>query len=134
MTASPWICIAGVSGAIAVSVGAFGAHGLEGYLQSHHDLERAAKLLATFETGVRYHMYHTLALVAVALLEPGGLRAAAGWMFLSGSLLFSGSLYLYVLTEQLWLVWITPMGGVFFIAGWLALAVSACRSPHPPDA
>src|SRR4029077_3579014 len=82
-----------VAGLIAVAFGAFGAHGLRGRL--------TPEMLAVFETGVRYHMYHALALVLVAALSPrllGKTMAAAGWLFVAGIALFSGRLYLLAVT------------------------------------
>jgi uncharacterized membrane protein YgdD (TMEM256/DUF423 family) len=112
-----------VAGLIAVGFGAFGAHGLRGRL--------TPEMLAVFETGVRYHMYHALALLLVAALAARdgahGARAiaAAGWLFVAGIVLFSGSLYLLAVTGVTVLGAITPIGGVAFLAGWAALAFSA---------
>jgi uncharacterized membrane protein YgdD (TMEM256/DUF423 family) len=112
-----------LSGAMAVALGAFGAHGLKTRLP--------ADLLAIFETGVRYQMYHALALLAVAWAvtrwSGSNLPAAAGWLFVAGTLLFSCSLYLLALTGQRWLGAITPLGGVAFVAGWVCLALAAWR-------
>jgi uncharacterized membrane protein YgdD (TMEM256/DUF423 family) len=112
-----------LSGAMAVALGAFGAHGLKARLP--------ADLLATFETGVRYQMYHALALLAVAWAvtrwSGSSLPAAAGWLFVAGTVLFSCSLYLLALTGQRWLGAITPLGGVAFVAGWVCLALAAWR-------
>lgn len=88
-------------------------------------------MLAVFETGARYHMYHALALLAVGWASaraPGAPATAAGWLFIAGTVLFSGSLYLLSLTGQRWLGAITPLGGVCFMAGWLALAVAGWRA------
>lgn len=108
---------------LAVAIGAFGAHALRDRL--------APDMLNTFETAVRYQMYHALALLAVALLlarfPSSTLIPAAGWSFLAGILLFSGSLYLLCLTGYKWLGAITPLGGVAFILGWLALALGVWR-------
>jgi uncharacterized membrane protein YgdD (TMEM256/DUF423 family) len=107
-----------VLGAIAVAAGAFGAHGLRSRL-SPADLD-------TFETAARYQMYHALALVAVALLQFRGIVArAAGWLFLAGVVLFSGSLYALTLGGLRWMGAITPLGGVALIAGWVFLARAA---------
>ncbi|OGK97963.1 MAG: hypothetical protein A3I14_12975 [Candidatus Rokubacteria bacterium RIFCSPLOWO2_02_FULL_73_56] len=109
-----------VSAALAVALGAFAAHGLRGRV--------APELLQTFETGARYHMYHALGLLAAAWAAtrwPGGATTAAGWLFVAGTVLFAGSLYLLVLTGQRWLGAVTPLGGAAFIAGWLALAWAA---------
>jgi uncharacterized membrane protein YgdD (TMEM256/DUF423 family) len=86
--------------------------------------------LATFETGVRYHMYHALALLAAAwAVERWGAGTAtlAGWSFVAGIVLFSGSLYMLVLTGPRWLGAITPLGGVAFLLGWALLAWTALR-------
>ena len=119
-----FIALGALSGAMAVALGAFGAHGLKARLP--------ADLLATFETGVRYQMYHALALLAVAWAmtrwSGSNLPAAAGWLFVAGTVLFSFSLYLLALTGQRWLGAITPLGGVAFVAGWVCLALAAWRS------
>jgi uncharacterized membrane protein YgdD (TMEM256/DUF423 family) len=110
-------------GALGVGLGAFAAHGLRDTL-SEADL-------ATFEVGVRYHMYHAFALLAVAwAIERWGAGTAtmAGWAFLAGIVLFSGSLYLYVLTGPRWMAMVTPIGGVAFLVGWALLAWTAFRS------
>jgi uncharacterized membrane protein YgdD (TMEM256/DUF423 family) len=115
--------IMGVSGALAVGLGAFGAHGLEGRL--------SAESLATYETAVRYQFYHTLGLLAVVMAlgrwPASGLPVLSGWLFVGGIVVFSGSLYLLVMTGARWLGAITPIGGVAFILGWLLLAVVAWR-------
>jgi uncharacterized membrane protein YgdD (TMEM256/DUF423 family) len=105
---------------LAVALGAFGAHGLRERL--------ASDMLAIFEVGVRYQMYHALALLAVGLAlerSVAGSLQAAGWCFVAGTLIFSGSLYLLALTGQRWLGAITPLGGVAFLAGWALLAWAA---------
>lgn len=106
-----------VLAALGVAAGAFGAHALRGRL--------APDLLLVFETGVRYHLIHALALLSVAWATtrwPGWAVNAAGWLFLAGTLLFSGSLYALSLSGVRALGAITPLGGAAFIAGWLALA------------
>ncbi|MEZ4323347.1 MAG: DUF423 domain-containing protein [Myxococcota bacterium] len=110
-----WWRVAGVLGALGVVLGAFGAHGLEGRVDPHL-IERA------WNTGARYHMFHALALVGVAA-HPRT-PAFAGWAFVTGVVLFSGSLYAMTLTGFTKLGMITPLGGLAFIAGWIALAVS----------
>ena len=112
-----------VSAFVGVAAGAFGAHALKSRLD--------AELLSVFETGVRYQMYHALALLAAALAAgrwPGALTSAAGWLFVAGTVLFSGSLYLLSLTGVRWLGAITPLGGLAFLAGWACLAAAALRS------
>jgi uncharacterized membrane protein YgdD (TMEM256/DUF423 family) len=109
-----------ISGALAVALGAFAAHGLRSRV--------SADALAAFETGARYHMYHALALLAVAWAVgrwPSAWTAAAGWLFVAGTVLFSGSLYLLAVTGVRALGAITPFGGLAFILGWLALAWGA---------
>ena len=118
-----FFALGALSGAMAVALGAFGAHGLKTRLP--------VDLLATFETGVRYQMYHALALLAVAWAvtrwSGSNLPAAAGWLFVAGTVLFSFSLYALALTGQRWLGAITPLGGVAFVAGWVCLALAAWR-------
>jgi len=112
-----------LSAGLAVALGAFAAHGLRGRLSPEG--------LVTFETGARYHMYHALALLAVAWASarwPGGTTSAAGWLFVAGTVLFSGSLYLLAVTGVRALGAITPFGGLAFIAGWIALAWAAWAS------
>jgi uncharacterized membrane protein YgdD (TMEM256/DUF423 family) len=111
-----------VSGAIAVAAGAFGAHGLK--------LRLTPDLLAIFDTAARYQMFHALALLAAGWAVsrwPGASARAAGWCFIAGTLVFSGSLYALSLSGIRALGAITPVGGVLFIAGWLLLAVAAWR-------
>ena len=111
-----------LSGFLAVAAGAFGAHALRARL--------SPDLLAVFETGARYQMYHAIALLAVAWMLsrwPGPWPGRAGWLFLAGTVMFSGSLYLLALTGIRWLGAITPLGGLAFLAGWLCLAVGAFR-------
>ena len=111
-----------VSGLLAVAIGAFGAHGLEGRVDS--------RLLEVYRTGVDYHMFHTAALLAVGLLEARAAGPAltwAGWLFLAGILVFSGSLYLMAVTGERWLGMVTPLGGLAFLAGWVALAIAVYR-------
>lgn len=109
-----------ISALVAVAAGAFGAHALRARL--------APDLLAVFETGARYQMYHSLAILAAATAaERWGSAAArrAGWLFLAGIVVFSGSLYVLALSGVRWLGAITPLGGVAFLAGWLLLAMAA---------
>ncbi len=110
-----------VSGLVAVALGAFAAHGLKSKL--------TPEMLTIFETGARYQMYHAFALLAAAWAAGGGAASpaparAAGWCFLAGTLLFSGSLYALALTGLRKLGIVTPFGGVFFLAGWGLLAAS----------
>lgn len=110
-------------GGLGVALGAFGSHVLRGRL--------AADLLGNFETGVRYQMYHALALLAVAWAVErwagSSLPAVAGWAFVAGIVLFSGSLVMMALTGMRWLGAVTPLGGTAFVAGWLCLLIAAWR-------
>src|SRR5918999_4827663 len=118
-----FFALGSASALVAVAAGAFGAHGLRARL--------TPDLLAVFETGARYQMFHALALLAAswALTRwPGPWPARAGWLFLAGTLLFSGSLYALALSGVRWLGAITPLGGAAFLAGWICLAMGAARS------
>jgi uncharacterized membrane protein YgdD (TMEM256/DUF423 family) len=109
-----------LSALVAVGLGAFAAHGLRGHLSD--------AMLAVFETGVRYHMYHALALLAVGWAAgrwPGLPVLLAGWLFVAGTLVFSGSLYALSTGGPRWLGAVTPVGGFAFLLGWLALAWAA---------
>jgi uncharacterized membrane protein YgdD (TMEM256/DUF423 family) len=118
-----WAFIAALHGFFAVLSGAFAAHGLR------HKL--SPDMLAIFETASRYQMYHALALLAVAWLAANGratvATTAAGIAMAVGVVIFSGSLYLLALTGVRWLGAITPVGGLGFLVGWLALAWAALR-------
>ena len=111
-----------LSAFVAVLAGAFGAHALRQRLPSD--------LLAVFETGARYQMYHALALFAVAWATnhwAGSPVRLAGWLFIGGTILFSGSLYLLSLTGTRWLGAIIPFGGVLLLCGWASLAIGVAR-------
>jgi uncharacterized membrane protein YgdD (TMEM256/DUF423 family) len=118
-----FVMIGALSAGIAVAAGAFGAHALRARLEP--------RMLEVFETGARYQMYHALALLAVAWVVsrwPGSLANSSGWLFLAGTVLFSGSLYAMAFTGIRALGAITPIGGVCFIAGWICLALAVARS------
>lgn len=117
-----WLVLGAASAFISVAAGAFGAHGLRSRL--------SPDLLAVFETGARYQMYHSLGLLAVGLLahfRPNPLLDGAGWAMLAGILLFSGSLYALALSGVRVLGAITPFGGVGFLVGWVLFALAAWR-------
>ena len=118
-----FLLFAAINGALAVTLGAFGAHALKQSL--------SATALQTWHTAVQYHFVHVLALLAVAiLLRALGVNTAgkvAGIAFIAGIVLFSGSLYWLALGGPRWLGPITPLGGLAFIVGWLALAVCIWR-------
>lgn len=122
-----WGAVGALSGAVAVICGAFGAHALRSWV--------AADLLAAFETGARYQMFHALALLGIAALL-GRVRhaalAVAPWLFLGGTVLFSGSLYALAMTGFRAFGAVTPLGGLCFIAGWLALAWGLWRGRSRP--
>ena len=108
---------------LAVAAGAFGAHAIRSRL--------SPDLLEVFETAARYHFFHALGLMVTAFAAdrwPGPAIQLAGWLFLAGIVLFSGSLYLLSLTGLRWLGAITPFGGLAFLAGWLCLAWAGWRS------
>ena len=114
---------AAISGFLAVALGAFGAHGLKARI--------SPELMTVYQTGVQYHFYHTLALLAVGLLLLHHPQTTSfkisGFGFLLGTLIFSGSLYLLALTGTRWLGAITPIGGLLFLIGWAALATGIYR-------
>lgn len=110
---------------LAVAAGAFGSHALGSYFEKNRDLA------AIYDTAVRYHMIHALALIGVAWAVtrwPGPLLTWSGWLMFAGILIFSGSLYILSLTGVRWLGAITPIGGVAFLAGWLCLLLAAWRA------
>ena len=111
-----------LSAFVSVAAGAFGAHALRVRLTPEY--------LAVFETAARYQMYHALGLLAVAWAVtrwPGLLPVWAGWLFVAGTVLFSGSLYILALTGTRWWGAITPLGGLAFLGGWLCLFLSVRR-------
>ncbi len=116
--------IGSILAGLAVAIGAFGAHGLQNMVTPER--------LVTWEKAVRYQIYHALALLLLAWAithwpEQAKLLSAGGWLFLAGVMLFSGSLYLLVLSEITMLGAITPLGGVAFVAGWLCLVTAVWR-------
>jgi uncharacterized membrane protein YgdD (TMEM256/DUF423 family) len=113
-----YIQLAGILGGLAVGIGAFGAHGLQPILETHSRVE-------TFETAVKYHFYHAIAILAFAIwlnIQPERkyLKRII-WSLFLGIMIFSGSLYILSLTGIVWLGAITPIGGVAFIYGWMSL-------------
>ena len=125
MNGGTWIRVAALLGLLGVALGAFGAHALKDRLES-------LGTLTTYHTGVQYHFYHVLALLAVGLMW-GPLRgraslSVAAWAFLVGVILFSGSLYVLAFTGIKKLGIITPFGGLAFLVGWAVLAIGASTS------
>ena len=119
----------GVAGCLAVALGAFGAHALRGFLATLPDGEARQRI---WETAAHYHLIHALAVATAGYLagKPGApaLATVAGYCFLAGIFLFSGSLYAMTLTGVRALGAITPFGGLSFIAGWAAMAIAAWRT------
>jgi uncharacterized membrane protein YgdD (TMEM256/DUF423 family) len=116
-----WIWVAAFGGASGVVLGAFGAHALHSRL--------SADGLASFNTAVEYQLLHSVALLGLALFAEGSGRSIQlpAWLFSIGVALFSGSIYLLLLTDLRWLGPATPLGGLSFIAGWLSLVTLARR-------
>ena len=115
-----FLLLGAVGAFLAVALGAFGAHGLRGRL--------SPEMMAVFQTGVQYHMYHALALILVSAIMgrlSGWLIQTAGWCFVAGIVFFSGSLYLLAVTGATTLGAITPIGGLMFLIGWACLAFAA---------
>ncbi len=115
MRGAHWIAIAAGLGALGVALGAFGAHGLRGRV--------SAEQLASWTTATQYHLLHGVALLALGLWASYTARSVTvpATLWSLGIVLFSGSIYLLILTEQRWLGPVTPIGGLCLLAGWLAL-------------
>ena len=117
-----FFCAGAIAAFIGVALGAFGAHSLRAKL--------TPDMLAIFEVGVRYQMYHAMALIGVAWATnrwPEASLNGAGWCFIAGIVVFSGSLYILSLTGIRWLGAITPIGGLAFLAGWAIMIWSLNR-------
>lgn len=134
MTPTKWAMLAAIFGLHGVVIGAFGAHGFETILEAN---ER----VATFQTGVEYHMYHAVALFALATWMPYAHPSArrwlqwAAWSLSIGILVFPGTLYVLSLTNIRWLGAITPLGGLAFLIGWAFIAWACFRfEPEPTQA
>jgi uncharacterized membrane protein YgdD (TMEM256/DUF423 family) len=136
MSASFWLRTGAIWGFLAVAMGAFGAHGLRERFESLGNVPgglTTARLNENFHTASQYQMYCAFALLAVGLMAQSGRNRgaaldAAGWLFLAGSLVFSGSLYILCVTGDKWYGRITPFGGIAMLAGWIALALAAGAS------
>lgn len=118
-----FLSLGSISAMLAVILGAFGAHGLKNRIST--------EMLEIFQTGVQYHMYHSLGLIALGILayhmpESSWLRWS-GWMMVAGIVVFSGSLYVLSLTGARWLGAVTPLGGVAFIVSWVLLAIAVLK-------
>jgi uncharacterized membrane protein YgdD (TMEM256/DUF423 family) len=123
-----WIRTGAILGFLAVAIGAFGAHGFKVRLDS-------LGTAANYQTAVQYHMYHALALLAVGLVaivaRPSTPLSVAGWGFLVGAIVFSGSLYILALSGEKWLGRITPIGGLAMLIGWAAFALATYQISSP---
>jgi uncharacterized membrane protein YgdD (TMEM256/DUF423 family) len=119
-----FLAIGALAGMLAVVLGAFGAHALRTRLST--------ELLVIYQTGVQYHFWHALGLIAIGLalthLPDSQALRMAGWLMLFGMLVFSGSLYLLALTGMRWLGALTPLGGAAFIAAWAMFAFAVLRA------
>ncbi|MFW9872812.1 MAG: DUF423 domain-containing protein [Candidatus Thorarchaeota archaeon] len=118
-----WLIVGAIGAGLAVSAGAYGAHMLDGRVLD--------SIYKTFKKAVRYQMYHSLALLIVGILSSQSPKRAldiAGWFFLGGIIIFSGSLYLIVFTGIQWIEWITPIGGFAFVFGWISIVYSSLKS------
>ena len=123
MMSKVFIILGSLNAFLAVALGAFGAHGLQNKLTE--------QMLATYETGVKYHMMHALGLILIGIISRytsgSVLINWSGWLICAGIVLFSGSLYLLSISGIRWLGAVTPLGGLSFLAGWLLLAVAAFK-------
>jgi uncharacterized membrane protein YgdD (TMEM256/DUF423 family) len=116
--------LGGINAALVVMLGAFGAHGLKTKL--------TAEMLAVYQTGVHYHLFHALGLLAVGLVASQIADSVwlkwSGWLMLAGVILFSGSLYVLSVSGLRWLGMVTPFGGVAFIAAWIVFVIGIAKS------
>lgn len=124
MKSSPFLLLGAISAFFGVGFGAFGAHGLKALI--------SPELMVVYQTGVTYQMWHSLGLIAIAVINQNQpqtkLLSWAGWLMFAGIIIFSGSLYLLAILNQRWLGMITPIGGVSFLSAWLLLAIFAAKS------
>lgn len=123
-TAKLFLILGGINAALVVMLGAFGAHGLKAKL--------TAEMLAVYQTGVHYHLFHALGLLAVGLVASQIADSVwlkwSGWLMLAGIILFSGSLYVLSVSGMRWLGMVTPFGGAAFIAAWIVFVIAVARS------
>jgi uncharacterized membrane protein YgdD (TMEM256/DUF423 family) len=123
-TAKLFLILGGINAALVVMLGAFGAHGLKAKL--------TAEMLAVYQTGVHYHLFHALGLLAVGLVATQIADSVwlkwSGWLMLAGIILFSGSLYVLSVSGMRWLGMVTPFGGAAFIAAWIVFVIAVARS------
>jgi uncharacterized membrane protein YgdD (TMEM256/DUF423 family) len=123
-TARVFLAAGGIAGLTAVALGAFGAHALRSRL--------SAEMLALWHTGIEYHIYHSLGLLAVGVVALQAAESAllrwSGWLMLAGIALFSGSLYALALSGERWLGALTPVGGLAFLAAWALFIAAVLRA------
>jgi uncharacterized membrane protein YgdD (TMEM256/DUF423 family) len=123
-TSKLFLTLGGINAALVVMLGAFGAHGLKTKL--------TAEMLAVYQTGVHYHLFHALGLLAVGLVATQIADSVwlkwSGWLMLAGIILFSGSLYVLSVSGLRWLGMVTPFGGVAFIAAWIVFVIAIVKS------
>ncbi len=119
-----FLILGGINAALVVMLGAFGAHGLKARM--------SAEMLAVYQTGVHYHLFHALGLLAVGLVATQIADSVwlkwSGWLMLAGIILFSGSLYVLSVSGLRWLGMVTPFGGVAFIAAWIVFVMAIAKS------
>jgi uncharacterized membrane protein YgdD (TMEM256/DUF423 family) len=121
-----WIAIGALSAALAVALGAIGAHGLESWLDKNFEPSVALKRMKNWQTAAHYHRFHALGMIVVGILARRSRSTVlnfAGWMMVLGTLLFSGLLYVYSVTGSRWMGPIFPIGGLSYIIAWLLLAI-----------
>ena len=123
-TAKLFLILGGINAALVVMLGAFGAHGLKARM--------SAEMLAVYQTGVHYHLFHALGLLAVGLVATQIADSVylrwSGWLMLVGIILFSGSLYELSVSGLRWLGMVTPFGGLAFIAAWVVFVIASAKS------
>lgn len=123
-TAKLFLILGGINAALVVMLGAFGAHGLKTKI--------SAEMLAVYQTGVHYHLFHVLGLLAVGLVATQMTDSVylkwSGWLMLVGIILFSGSLYVLSVSGLRWLGMVTPFGGLAFIAAWIVFVIAIAKS------
>ena len=123
-TAKLFLLLGGINAALVVMLGAFGAHGLKTKL--------TAEMLVVYQTGVHYHLFHALGLLAVGLVATQIADSVylrwSGWLMLAGIILFSGSHYVLSVSGLRWLGMVTPFGGVAFIAAWIVFVIAVAKS------
>ena len=124
ITAKLFLILGGINAALVVMLGAFGAHGLKARM--------TVEMLAVYQTGVHYHLFHALGLLAVGIVALHTVDSVylkwAGWLMLAGIILFSGSLYVLSVSGLRWLGMVTPFGGLAFIAAWIVFVIAIAKS------